>query len=211
MKTKLTRTLTATALSILVAALPAACNDKEPPKPNPPASTGSSPAASASPSAPAAASGHVVNNGPSYKMPAEACKLLTVEPFADLYPGAKTRLDPLGPGKCNITIGELPGGLIISTTVEIVRGGRGAATGQFEGLRSIEERDNPGKVKNFAGVGSAAYTYDGMLGPVLVVVHGDAYVRVVVAKLGRSAVIPPDTADRAAKIARQILAGLPAA
>lgn len=196
----------------IVACLFGGCGTDRPDRAGP----GPSVSTSASPSW---APPHDAEPEPTYTMPQNLCTAVSWTAFTDVYPGQPVRQmaelgrkdDPqrASTATCTAFVGSADDGLFLTIEARIYVQ-EALADEQYVTWRNLDAH-RLADVKTVDAIGSAAYSMsDRVLGPALVVVHGNALFRFTVRDLGTAAHIPlGDPTPRLRTLATATIGGLP--
>ncbi|MFI7208107.1 hypothetical protein [Micromonospora aurantiaca (nom. illeg.)] len=131
----------------------------------------------------------------SYRPVSALCTRLDLRAVADLVGQVGTQQDfPRTAGSsaslaCTITVGRLPGGVVVTVHADI--GAPGSGRLMYEGLRQAQQGSGP--VTELTGLGAAAYTYsDEATGLNVVTYDANLYLTVAAAPLRLGADLPGD-------------------
>lgn len=156
---------------------------------------------------------------PTYTMPPNLCSVISWTAFTDAYPDQPVRqMTELGrkdePGRvntaaCTAFVGQAADGLFLTIEAKVYAQDSFAKQ-EFQTWRSLDAR-RLSDLKGVDAIGSAAYSMsDRILGPALVVLHGNALFRFSVRDLGTAGHIPlGDPPQHLRAMATATLAGLP--
>jgi hypothetical protein len=180
---------------------------------------GVTPHATTSASASPTTATHNPRPEPTYTMPTNLCSAISWEAFIEAYPDQPLRQmaefgrkeDPghVSEAACTAFVGKAEDGLFLTIEAKVYAQAA-SAHDQYMIWRNSDAR-RQSDIKNQDAIGSAAYSMsDRILGPALVVVHGNVLLRFSVRDLGTAGHIPlADPTQRLRRLATATIANLP--